>query len=390
MSSSSFSSSAKFLHWSVAALIVTQFVLAELAEVAEHRADAIDQLALWANHKSVGMTILLLAIIRVGVRITSAPPKLPNTMPDWQKTASHLSHILLYSFLFALPLTGWLMSSATAYSVSWFNLFAFPDLVTPSEELAGRLQSTHHFLAKALVGIAGLHILAALKHHFVDKDDVLKRMTGISSWLLFITLAVLAVASLGRFTTANVQTNVALEAVTGSNTDFQLSDLSIWNIDYQDSYIRFSGDQAGAPFEGEWQSWKAKIQFDQDNLADSRFDVAIEVETVFSNDKERDDTIRSAEFFDVSQFAQASFRAQQFEQTESGFLATGQLTMKGLSSEASLNFKIDRLGEQLILSGNSLIDRLSWNIGTGDWADTSWVGQQVSIDVRVVANTENE
>ena len=87
-----------------------------------------------------------------------------------------ISHVLLYALIFAMPLTGWLMSSAKNYPVSWFKLFQFPDLVAPSEELFRRMNGLHHLLFKVLVVVALLHVAGALKHHFIDRNDVLKRM----------------------------------------------------------------------------------------------------------------------------------------------------------------------------------------------------------------------
>lgn len=390
MNSLSFSNSAKFLHWSVAALIVTQYLLAKLAENAKHNEDTLNQLALLANHKSVGMTILLLAVVRVCARIINTPPALPASMPSWQKRASQISHLLLYGFLFALPLTGWLMSSAKAYSVSWFKLIALPDLVSPSESLAQQLQTTHLYLADALAVVAGLHILAALKHHFLDKDEILKRMSGIGSWVLFIGLTLFAIISLGRFVTPDSSTSELQAARQNSDSAFQLSDLALWEIDYSNSFIRFSGDQAGAPFTGEWQSWTADIQFDANNLARARFDVRISPNAVSSNDEKRDNTIRSAEFFDVDQYPEARFQATRFQQTADGFIALGQLSMKGFSSDTTLAFTVIQNENQTILTGTAIIDRLVWNIGSGDWADTSWVGQEVSVEVRVVATSNTD
>jgi cytochrome b561 len=84
--------------------------------------------------------------------------------------------VLLYALIFAMPLTGWMMSSAKNYPVSWFKLFQWPDLVQPSEALFSRMNDLHHWLFYALVAVAALHIAGALKHAFIDKNDVLKRM----------------------------------------------------------------------------------------------------------------------------------------------------------------------------------------------------------------------
>ena len=84
--------------------------------------------------------------------------------------------VLLYALLFAMPLTGWMMSSARNFPVSWFKLFQFPDLVAPAEQTVHRMNDLHHLLFSALVTVALLHIAGALKHHFIDRNDVLKRM----------------------------------------------------------------------------------------------------------------------------------------------------------------------------------------------------------------------
>jgi cytochrome b561 len=86
------------------------------------------------------------------------------------------THIAFYVLLFAMPVTGWMMSSAKNYSVSWFGLFTWPNLISQSDDAFVFLQSTHEILSWALLSIVALHILAALKHHFWNKDDVLVRM----------------------------------------------------------------------------------------------------------------------------------------------------------------------------------------------------------------------
>ena len=89
---------------------------------------------------------------------------------------AHPTHAAFYVLLFAMPLTGWLMSSAKNYSVSWFGLFTWPDLVAPNERAFELLRKSHDSLEQGAVRVAMLHVLAALKHHFWNKDDVLLRM----------------------------------------------------------------------------------------------------------------------------------------------------------------------------------------------------------------------
>jgi cytochrome b561 len=168
-----YGSVAQIFHWLIAALIVTQFTLAYLADdlpLGAHK------LALLARHKSFGMTVLMLAILRLLWRLNNPPPPLPSGMTPLERTLARATHIAFYVLLFAMPLTGWLMSSAKNYSVSWFGVFTWPNLIAKNETAFDLLRSTHHILSYALFAIAVLHILAALKHHFWNKDTVLLRM----------------------------------------------------------------------------------------------------------------------------------------------------------------------------------------------------------------------
>jgi cytochrome b561 len=164
---------AQAFHWIIAALVVTQFVLAYL-EV--DLPIGVHKLALLARHKSFGMTILMLAILRLSWRLKNPPPALPAGMTPLERNLARATHFAFYVLLFAMPITGWMMSSAKNYSVSWFGLFTWPDLIGKNEAAFGLLHSTHEILSGVLFAVAVLHILAALKHHFWSKDDVLLRM----------------------------------------------------------------------------------------------------------------------------------------------------------------------------------------------------------------------
>jgi cytochrome b561 len=172
-SATRYTATAQIFHWVIAALIVTQFVLARMAE---HLPLGVHKLALLARHKSFGMTVLMLALLRVLWRLTHPAPPLPESMTRFERYAARGTHFAFYVLLFAMPLTGWMMSSAKNYSVSWFGLFTWPNLIGKSEAAFDFLRDTHDTLSDVLFAIAVLHILAALKHHFWNRDDVLRRM----------------------------------------------------------------------------------------------------------------------------------------------------------------------------------------------------------------------
>ena len=163
---------AQLLHWSVVLLLIVQFLL---AEAADELPLGIEKLAMLARHKSVGITILRVAFLRLAWRLIDRPPALPP-MPAWQRVAAAATHWGMYAILFAMPLSGWMMSSAANYPVSWFGWVQLPDLVMPSESLEEILHEIHEVLAGTLLFLVGLHVLAALKHQFVDRDGLISRM----------------------------------------------------------------------------------------------------------------------------------------------------------------------------------------------------------------------
>jgi len=170
----SWGSLSKSLHWIIVLLIILQWVIAERASQLPPRSLAVLQALWW--HKSFGITVLMLAIIRLAWRWMNPVPDLAAETRPWERVLARISHVLLYALIFAMPLTGWMMSSAHSYSVSWFGLFQLPDLVAPDPELSERLEALHHLLFNVLVAVAALHVAGALKHHFIDRNDVLRRM----------------------------------------------------------------------------------------------------------------------------------------------------------------------------------------------------------------------
>ena len=163
----------QLLHWLIVALIIVQVTLASMAD---DLPSGVKKLSLLARHKSVGITILMLAILRLLWRWMNPTPALPQTLRSWEQSLARLTHVLLYVLLFAMPLSGWTMSSARGFPVSWFGFFQLPDLVPKNKSLYEALLMTHSTLAWVLGAVVALHVAAALKHHFMLKDDVLRRM----------------------------------------------------------------------------------------------------------------------------------------------------------------------------------------------------------------------
>jgi cytochrome b561 len=160
------------LHWVVAFLIAAGFSLGLV--LGEMKLSPL-KAQLESYHKWIGVTVFLALLLRAGWRLSHRPPPLP-AMPAWQVVAAKFTHGLLYALMAAVPLTGWLFSSARGYPVKYLGLWQLPDLVPKDKELAHALHGIHENFAWLMVGVAALHAAAAFKHHFFDRDDTLRRM----------------------------------------------------------------------------------------------------------------------------------------------------------------------------------------------------------------------
>ena len=163
----------KTLHWLIALLAFTQLAMGKLFELDP---DEPDNLFNW--HSAFGLLVFGLMVVRLGWRLTHTVPALPRNTPGWQQIAAKATHIAFYALLIALPVTGWLLASVEGEAaVSFFGWFTVPPLTIPGGEATKDfLEETHELLGNVLLFLAGIHVLAGLKHHYIDRDNVLRRM----------------------------------------------------------------------------------------------------------------------------------------------------------------------------------------------------------------------
>ena len=377
---------ARWLHWIIAGLLLAQYVLAELAELAEHNKQLVQQLALLANHKSLGITILVLVAIRIGWRLTHPVAPLAN-QPCWQKRLAHVTHLLIYGLIVLLPITGWLMSSASSYPVSWFQVWTLPDLVAADEALEQFFIQAHALCWYSLLTLLALHILATLKHQLIDHDGLFARM-GSATWLVgSLLISAVAVTLLWQQPSTPVAIdNAVTKAAEPGTVSLPDSSLSPWLIDYPQSRLQFTGTQAGAEFSGRFTTWQADLRFDPDQLDKSRFEVSIDLASADTRDQQRDDMLRTEAFFAIARHPNAGFIATDFSRLADGsFSSQGELTIKGQRLPLRFDFTVQIADSQVLLTGRAVIDRIAFGIGTGEWLDTDWVGQMVEVDVSLTA-----
>ena len=162
------------LHWLIALMIIFAFTMGLVMVNIPGLTPT--KLKYFSWHKWCGVTILTLVFLRLLWRLTHAAPPYPAGMPRWQISAAHLTHFLLYFLMFAVPLSGYFYTLAAGVPVVYLRLFPLPVLIAPHPEWKAALKLTHYVLNMTLLAFVCLHVLAALKHRFIDRDDILKRM----------------------------------------------------------------------------------------------------------------------------------------------------------------------------------------------------------------------
>lgn len=174
MNAHHYTTTAKSLHWLMAFLI---FGMLAVGLYMKDLPVSPEKLQLYSWHKWAGVTIFLLALFRLFWRLGHPPPALGESISRTQQLAAKAGHALLYALMMCIPLSGWLMSSAKGFQTVWFGLIPIPDLIGKDKALGESLATVHQLLNFTLMAMVLVHIAAAVKHHFMDQDGFLARMS---------------------------------------------------------------------------------------------------------------------------------------------------------------------------------------------------------------------
>ena len=402
---------AKIFHWLTAVLI---FITLPLGLYMVWIAPGQLKFDLYQLHKSIGMTILLLVILRLGWRLSQPRPESPATLKKWEKYLSQTVHIFLYGLLFLMPLTGWLMTSASQFPNKYFGLFDIPDLVGRDDSLFKRMQNAHEILGFIILGLIALHVGGAFKHYFIDRDQTFQRMLPalgakkmkLAAFVSVFTVVIVFALSAMIIYQSEIRDEKPAESYGVSTTDSDLQDPSQavsqtdkdaqaqWSIIKEKSRIGFSVPVYGKPFSGEFRNYSGTIIFDSDNLdtSDVRFEVRIK--SVESGSAERDGYIVEEPWLDASDHPFATFQSTSFKQGgNKDFVIEGDLTLRGETRSIEMPFEFQRqFSDNRVLakaSGTFKINRDDFNIGQGPWADGDTVGETVTFHVELTADKQS-
>lgn len=423
------------LHWAIAFAILLLIPLGFWMHEAAENGDISDNVfRAYQLHKSIGLTVLALSIVRLAWRLMNPPPPLPAHMPAWERFVAKATHWAFYALMLGLPLSGWLYVSAgwsihdeqpLVVTTHYFDLFRVPALFglpQASEEVreaaAEAAFTAHWVLAYAAIGLAALHVLAALKHHFFDRDEVLAHMVPglrapfetepptkkpVRLAVLGVGLALVGVGlAAALFAIANIVTPAGSAPQTGAETSETPSDATIapptlaptgapaWRVDPRQSSISFAftvrDEESGedSRFEGRFTRWSADIRFDPDNLAQSAAAVSIDASSATDGVPVHDNWLPQAAWFDAANHATATFRTTEIRRAGENYEARGALTIRGRSRDVRLPFTLAISGDNATMRGQVTIDRRDFDLGKDTEAD-DMISRDVVVTVRVEA-----
>jgi cytochrome b561/polyisoprenoid-binding protein YceI len=407
------------LHWTIAAAIVLQIVLASRMEGRTPEAFAVMQL-----HKSVGITILLLSVARLAWRLIHPPPPMPWTMAPWEKTLAALTHGGFYVVMIGMPLTGWIMVSTSRYmiptllfgEIPWPHIPFLAGMGGGVREFWHEVgEAGHDSIIKVFYLLLALHVAGALKHQLFSRDEpVLARMAPGArpgAWLeprlFLIALAAAGVIAFGlRFDPpkppvapppAVADADDAVLPVEATSAESAASDAADdkddgvpaepvrWAVE-KGSEIDFEtawGDQA---IKGRFGDWTADIRFSPKALDRSTVKVTIDVVSAATGDAQRDEALPAPDWFDADNHAKATFSADRFEHTgKDRYVAHGTLTLRGVSKPVDLPFRLQIDKDKARVRGVTSLDRTAFGVGQGEWTSTDQIPAKVSVSIDLKA-----
>jgi len=342
----SWSAPAKFFHWLIAALILVQVGLG-IAAVMWRLSPTKLNLFVW--HKSTGMQILALVALRVLWRLSHAVPALPADTPPWERAAAHTSHFLLYVLLVAVPLSGWVIASASGIPFSIYWRIPLPAIVAVDKPVADTAALVHLGLIIAFAAVLVVHVGAALRHHFVKRNDVLSRMLP---WVLLLVVLPVGAAD--------------------------------WRMDAAASRLDFAATFEKTPAAGVFKQFDTRLAFDGDTPAGGKLQVAIRVSSADMSNAEVNKAIAGPEWFDFARYPEAMFQSADIRRVDGNrYLARGTLTLKGMQRPVEVPFTWTPAPDASTMEGEFTVQRSAFAIGTGEWADTSVIGPDVKVKFRV-------
>ena len=405
------------LHWSIALLLAYNYGLGLKTEDSAAKADLF---AIYQLHKSVGISILLLTLVRVWIRVTRPRPM--TLMDDgWAKTVSSLVHGAFYVIMIGMPLTGWIIVSTSDIKVPTmiFGVIPWPDL--PISGLAPWIGKpavdAHELIANAALGLVALHLAGVVRHQFALRDNVVSRMAPVARHgAAFIILAVALLGGsflFGRYGPPQTVLNAPAASpplITGGQpspppTAAQKAAEPLKETDPTQPATDLPGDTAaaanrpvdewtvrpggrlgfglrvnGEQVTGRFGRWDSSIAFDPARPELAAINVRIALATATTGDSQRDAMLQEGDFFDTTSQPTALFKSTSVRALGNNrYAARGILTIKGAALPATISFSLQITGDTAEVAGGTAIQRNDFLVGVGQWAGADAISHKVDI-----------
>ncbi|MES2699698.1 MAG: YceI family protein [Pseudomonadota bacterium] len=389
-----YNSGAMLLHWLIAFALA-----AELALGFGMPRDA-SGFALYQLHKSLGLTILLLTLVRIGWRLTHAVP--PVLRAGWEGLAVKLGHLGLYAFMLAAPLTGWAIVSTAPIDVPTmlWGVIPWPHLPL-ADSLNHTLEEAHELIAFGGIALFLGHVVAALFHHFKLKDATMARMSpkgaagiGLAMLAGVVVLHFGLVAALpgegeheheesaapatgadSATPAPSASASAAVEDPAAEETPSAEESAAAaaagpppsWTIQ-PGGTLRFTADNGGTAISGTFRRWSGTIAMDPENPATANIAIQIDLASASIGDATQDQMLQGGEFFNTGANPTATFRSTDVTRTGNGYRARGTLSLRGASRPQTITFTLGGSGAHRQVEGSASIDRNAFGVGTGESA----------------------
>lgn len=383
---------AKTLHWLTALLILTAIPLGLVANNLPYDTSA--QLAtkgwLFSLHKTIGIAAFTVAVLRILWAASQPKPALLHPDRRLESWAAETVHWMLYASLVIVPLSGWLHHAATQgfAPILWPFGQSLP-LVPVDDGVAHFFAAWHWLFTKVLVAALILHIAGAMKHHLIDRDDTLRRMlpgrvaAGDAQAGHPRGPALAAVATWAVLMAGGSALGLAGQDDAPAVPQLQAQP-SGWDV--QDGTLGITATQFGSPVEGRFDNWTAAIEFAPDALGPEMGTVTVQIAIPSVTLGSVTSEALKPEFFDVEAHPTATFDATILQaEGDDAYVADGSLTLKGTTVPLSLPFTLTLDGDVAQMSGEIVIDRRDWGIGTTSYQDENTVAHDVTVTVDLTA-----
>jgi cytochrome b561/polyisoprenoid-binding protein YceI len=386
---------AKIFHWLIAVMIIGLLPVGLGMGTLENSPF---KFQIYALHKSFGLLVFFLGLARIIWRFVSPPPDHLESHAKWEITLASAAHFWLYVCIIGMPLSGWLMSNAGEFPVPFFGV-QMPALIGKNEALGDLFYNVHEILGYTLLFVLALHAAGALKHHVIDKDETLKRMTYAQAGI-GLTVLIILILGMSYFLSSGVllqeflskkSEDATTESVQQTDNVTAAPDTANlpkdgWAIIPGISKLQFIGELYNAPFTGDFGDFGGTIVFNPDDLSNAKADITVHMDKISTGDADRDQNIVGAEWFDAGKFPTARYVTTKFEKADGNkYVAIGDLTIRDKTMPLMIPFMLDVENKTAHMKGEITLNRTNFGVGAGQWADESTVKHDVKVVIDVKA-----